>query len=264
MDPITSVGAGLAVIGSKDLLIKILGPTADYVGGEIQGLVEKCNINLDNIFIKANKKLGARAEEDGVVSPRVLKHVLDEGRFCDNELTAEYYAGVLAASKSKSKNDDRGVSFLKQLESMSSYQIRFHYIIYCSVHNSFKDTGLNPGDGNDCAKMKLYFPFNVLCELMGVEENSEGWDIITHSVLGLYKLGLVDTYMYGGQDHIIKSFNDAKEPGFIVTPNLAGAELLLWGAGLHGHTGHELLKIDIDLESDLVIPSQAYSKVNFT
>ncbi|MGL6598005.1 hypothetical protein ACSZOB_09650 [Aeromonas veronii] len=99
MDPITSVGAGLAVIGSKDLLIKILGPTADYVGGEIQGLVEKCNINLDNIFVKANKKLGARAEEDGVVSPRVLKHVLDEGRFCDNELTAEYYAGVLAASK---------------------------------------------------------------------------------------------------------------------------------------------------------------------
>ncbi|MGL6600022.1 hypothetical protein ACSZOB_20920 [Aeromonas veronii] len=147
-----------------------------------------------------------------------------------------YQGLVRTFPKSKSKNDDRGVSFLKQLESMSSYQIRFHYIIYCSVHKSFKGTGLNPGDGSDCAKMKLYFPFNILCELMGVEENSEGWDIITHSVLGLYKLGLVDTYMYGGQDHIVKSFSDAKEPGFIVTPNLAGAELLLWGAGLHGHT----------------------------
>ncbi|HDZ8843154.1 TPA: hypothetical protein RUX01_002645 [Aeromonas dhakensis] len=262
MDPITSVGAGLAIIGSKELLIKVLGPTADYVGGEIQGLVEKCNINLDNIFIKASKKLGVRAEENGVVSPRVLKHVLDEGRFCDDELTAEYYAGVLAASKSKSKNDDRGVSFLKQLESMSSYQIRFHYIMYCSVRKAFKNTGLNPGIGGDCAKMELYFPFNTLCELMRVEESSEGWDVITHSVLGLYKLGLIDDYKYGSQEHIMQSFSDAKCPGFLVTPNLAGAELILWGAGLHGCTGHELLRVDVDLEVEIIIPDDAYSKVN--
>lgn len=77
MDPISTVGAGLAVIGSKDILVKILGPTADYVGGEVKNFVAKCNVNLDSIFIRAQKKLGDRINEDGRVSPRVLKHVID-------------------------------------------------------------------------------------------------------------------------------------------------------------------------------------------
>lgn len=50
MDPVTVSGAGLAVWGSKDLMTKLLGPTADYIGGEAKNLVAKCNINLDGIF----------------------------------------------------------------------------------------------------------------------------------------------------------------------------------------------------------------------
>jgi len=45
-DPLTVAGAGLAVLGSKDVLTKILGPSADYIGGELASLIEKCNINL--------------------------------------------------------------------------------------------------------------------------------------------------------------------------------------------------------------------------
>jgi hypothetical protein len=75
-DPVTTVGAGLVVLGSKDLLGKLLGPAADYIGGEIKGFVEKCNINIDNIFSKATNKLGPKLNDPGVVNPRVLKHVL--------------------------------------------------------------------------------------------------------------------------------------------------------------------------------------------
>lgn len=106
MDPITTVGTGLAVIGSKDVLVKILGPTADYVGGEVKNFVQKCNVNLDNIFVRAQKKLGSRIDEPGAVSPRVLKHVLDEGRFCEDSIVADYYGGVLASSKSEVNRDD--------------------------------------------------------------------------------------------------------------------------------------------------------------
>lgn len=60
-----------AIISSKDLLKKILGPSADYIGGEIKGLVEKCNINLNNIFSNAKQKLGDRINDNGQVSPRV-------------------------------------------------------------------------------------------------------------------------------------------------------------------------------------------------
>ena len=56
MEPTTAIGTGLAIIGSKDLLTKLLGPTADYVGGEVKNFVDKCNINLDSIFNKTYKK----------------------------------------------------------------------------------------------------------------------------------------------------------------------------------------------------------------
>ncbi|MDX8128321.1 hypothetical protein QLH52_13575 [Methylomonas sp. OY6] len=40
------VGTGLAVLGSKEILDKLLGPSADYIGNETKNLIAKCNINL--------------------------------------------------------------------------------------------------------------------------------------------------------------------------------------------------------------------------
>jgi hypothetical protein len=255
MDPITGIGAGLAILGSKDILNKILGPTADYVGVELHGLIQKCNINLDNIFSIAHRKLGSRVEEEGAVSPRVLKHIIDEGRFIDEELTAEYYGGVLAASKTNKQNDDRAISLIKQLESMSSYQIRLHYITYYSVRMAFKDSALNPGIDTDCRKMKLFFPFNELADAMELDNNLEGWNIIIHAVTGLFKQGLVDFITYGPSEQISQHFRSSNASGFIITPILSGAELFLWGSGLHGHNGHDLLTVEGDLSLNVKEPT---------
>jgi hypothetical protein len=50
MDPVTVAGTGLAILGSKELLGRLLGPSADYLGGEVSTFVQKCNINLDSVF----------------------------------------------------------------------------------------------------------------------------------------------------------------------------------------------------------------------
>ncbi len=71
----STITTGLIVWGSKDMLSKLLGPTAEYIGEKTKGLVEKCDINLDNIFKKALRKLGSKIEEPGIVSPRILKHI---------------------------------------------------------------------------------------------------------------------------------------------------------------------------------------------
>ena len=254
MDPLTSVGAGLAVIGSKDLLVKILGPTADYMGDELQGLVHKCNINLDNIFSIANLKLKTRINDSGSVNPRILKNIIDEGRFCENSLTAEYYGGILAASKNDDENDDRGITFLKQLESMSSFQIRFHYIIYYSIQNIFKKTGLNPGTSADCKKMKVFFPFELLHKIMCVDSSPAGWRIISHSAVGLKKMGLIENYRYGLIEDIINEYPKVDDKGFLITPNLSGAELFLWGAGVEGNSGHDFLELDEDFSNESFKP----------
>src|SRR5205823_2957980 len=106
---------------------------ADYVGGEAKNLVERCNINLDNVFKIAVRKLRGRLAVPGSVSPRVLKHIIDEGAFCEDEMVAEYLGGILASSRQADGRDDRGVCFLNDIKSLSSYQVRTHYLIYSGI-----------------------------------------------------------------------------------------------------------------------------------
>ena len=118
MDPISAVGAGLAVLGSKEILTKVLGPTADYLGNETKNLVEKCNVNLNHVFSRAKAKLGTRLDEPGGVSPRVFRHVFEDGRFAEEDIVVEYYGGLLAGSKSPTGRDDRALPYLAKVQQM--------------------------------------------------------------------------------------------------------------------------------------------------
>lgn len=87
------IGTGLALIGAKDLIIKLLGPTTDYIGGGLKNNVEKCNENIRRIFNYSIKILGPKIEKKGRVSPRILKHILNEGAF----VRMNYRHNILAA-----------------------------------------------------------------------------------------------------------------------------------------------------------------------
>src|SRR5262245_23499596 len=78
-------------IGSAKLIERILGPTADYIGGGVEAWTKKRVENVARIFRSEQRKLGSRLESEGTVPPRVLKEILQEGSFCDEELSAEYF-----------------------------------------------------------------------------------------------------------------------------------------------------------------------------
>lgn len=105
-------GTGLAILGSAlggaKLVEKLLGPTAEYIGSGIQSWTEHRVKNVSDIFRNAQEKLGDRIDQPGAIPPRVLKEVLNEGSFCCDPLTAEYFRGVLASSRSPVSRDDRG------------------------------------------------------------------------------------------------------------------------------------------------------------
>lgn len=104
-------GAAVAAYLSKDGVSKLLGPTAEYLGGELKDLVEKSQHNLASVFRRAEQKCGPKLEAEGIVNPRVMKHVYEEARFSENELLAEYFDGVLASARTKDGKDDRGVYY---------------------------------------------------------------------------------------------------------------------------------------------------------
>jgi len=135
VDPISTIGLGaVSAYLAKDALQKLLGPTAEYLGDGLRYLTRRRIENIGRIFQKAGAKLGDRIEAPGEVPPRVLKTVLNEGSYCDDELAAEYFGGVLASSRTDTGRDDRGARIGKLLDGLSTYQIRAHYLIRnCSL-----------------------------------------------------------------------------------------------------------------------------------
>jgi len=242
MEPLSTVGAGLAVLGSKDILTKILGPTADYIGGELQQFVEKCNINLDHIFVRAIERLGDKIDDPGQIHPRVLKHVLDDGRFCEDELTADYYGGLLASARTEAGSDDRVVPLLHTLSQLSTYQIRFHYILYCLIKQVFGENGKtsNIHWSGVRERISIFIPFDETFMGIGIEsiENTKEAFRSTEAILvqcisGLKSLSLIDSASWGTVDELVKrGYSKASEGGVIITPSVYGAELAFW---VNGH-----------------------------
>jgi hypothetical protein len=57
------IGTGLAIWGGKEVLLKLLGPTADYIGEGGKSFVQKRITNTKNIFDKATRVLGPKLDQ---------------------------------------------------------------------------------------------------------------------------------------------------------------------------------------------------------
>jgi hypothetical protein len=238
-EPVTTLGLGaITAYLAKDGLQKLLGPTAEYLGGELAEFTKKRSDNIGKIFQNANKKLGNKVETEGSVPPKVLKGIINDASFNDDKIAIEYFGGVLASSRTKDGRDDRGARMIKIVDELSTYQLRTHYLIYKTVKELFKskvDNSLSTSEGRN--KMEIFIPFNHYIGLMDFSEeeliNIE--PIIRHIFFGLSNDGLIENnFSYGNSEDIIskaKKSTFAKDGGIICQPSALGAELFLWAYG---------------------------------
>ena len=127
----------IAAYLTKDMLQKILGPTAEYLGEELEKWAKSRIKNVQKILLNAKKKLGPRLDSPGRVSPKVLKAVINEGSYAEDPIAVEYFGGVLASSKTEFDRDDRGARLVKIVDNLSAYQIRTHYLVYSTMAHIF-------------------------------------------------------------------------------------------------------------------------------
>lgn len=232
-EPITTVGIGaIAAYLGKDGLQKLLGPTADYLGGELQEFTKKRIENVGKIFSKAEQKLGENINSPGQVPPKVLKTIVNEGSYCEDSVAVDYFGGILASSRTELGRDDRGARIAKILDGMSTYQIRSHYIIYSLIKKKFTGSGYKY-NMEDRPKMQLFIPMDAYIASMQFDEKElqKFSAILNHALFGLNNDDLIDGFQYGPEEHIKKHFPDATSDGIIVSPSAFGAELYLWGYG---------------------------------
>ncbi|MCG1034768.1 hypothetical protein [Polaribacter sargassicola] len=249
-------GTGLTILGSAiggaKVLEKILGPTADYVGNQIKEWTEKKVNNTSNIFHNAEKKLGTEIDKPGRVPPKVLKGILEEGSWCEEELQVEYFGGVLASSRSGISRDDRGAYFVSLVTRLSAYQLRTHYLIYTAIKNHFDGQDLNIGESVDRRKMEIFIPYSVYLKGMDFtnEEIGNFHTLMTHSIWGLNKEELVENFSYGPSEYLKKKFSGAEESGIIIQPSNLGVELFMWAFGYGQKSNKKFFATTTEFKTD--------------
>ena len=234
-DPTTIAAVYLA----QDMLRKILGPTADYLGDDFkERLVERRKNTVAEILSNAEKKLGPRLDSPGRVSPKVLKEVLNDGSYAEDPVSVEYIGGVLASSRTADGRDDRGARIVKMVDNLSVYQLRTHYLIYSTVAYIFAKTDNSFALHKDRIKMNLFFPTDGYINSMGMSlpDLTSFPILMSHIFHGLSADGLILENWAMGEKKTLQTIHH-KAPddkhGIILQPSSLGAELFLAAFG-HG------------------------------
>jgi hypothetical protein len=260
VDPITAIAVASGAVGAsavaatKDVVVKILGPTADYLGDELLQWTQQRHRNVGRIVQNAEEKLGDKINEDGKVPPKVLKEILDDGSFAEDDLAVEYFGGVLASSRSGIARDDRGAAFAKLVAQLTSYQLRGHYCFYTflkSIHNGSQRSVLESSVRRD---LRIFIPFDAYYSAMDFVPEEDWTQILPHTMFGLGELGLIDgTWRFGNAEDIRRDWHRATSGGIIVGPSPLGTELFLWAHGLGNTPVFRFLDKETVLESDIAI-----------
>ncbi|MDD4354023.1 MAG: hypothetical protein PHN56_06225 [Candidatus Nanoarchaeia archaeon] len=161
IEPVTTVSAILLISN------KLLGKTADIVASDIASLYEQGRNKIINI---AARKI-PNIDDGKIANLRVTRDVFFNGSFTDDSICAEYFGGILASSRSLDGKDDSGVFYADIIKSLSSSQLRLHYIIYNSLNELWfkrfkeEEMSLNVGKNSEVTKNSVFFLTNELEKL---------------------------------------------------------------------------------------------------
>lgn len=227
---------GVCKFLESDLGKRLLGPTADYYGEKLKLANEYVVRNVGRILANSLKMIGDKLDEDESIAPRIVKKVMDEAVTCNDNIMAQYLAGVLAGSRNDISRDDRGNTFVELVGRLSSYQVRAHYVFYHITKNIFDGTLLEIGVQDSRRKMGVFLPTNVFVTAMAFNEEEtkidNGYNIGTHIIWGLTRESLIGYDLAFGDIEALKPlYPKAKEEGIVFYPTMLGLELFYWAYG---------------------------------
>lgn len=240
----------LATAGAK-FLYDVFGDSAKVIGKRLGTYSELGVDNLERVLKRAYHRLQYRRKNDGAVPVRVIQHVISEAYFCTDEVQAEYLGGILASSKGPIARDDRAVSHLTLLSTLSTYQIRTHYLLYSSIlrwHGQYADQvarWLEPQRGITVAISE-----DSYLRAMDFSSREPVPAICQHIFAGLEERGLSE----GGARVVPPNPHVRGQPNppfRYFHPTVLGIELFMFGLG---HGDETIATFTPDLLNDATLP----------
>jgi hypothetical protein len=144
------------------VLQKVFGPVLSEVGEDIKKVYAK---GRERLITTAYRKISD--ENDGKqANRRVTRDVMWNGAFTEDEVCAEYFGGLLASSRSIDGKDDDVIQFVDVVKSLSSRQLRLHYILYHSLNLQLaaEEQPVNVGQSTELNKKPLWLASRELVD----------------------------------------------------------------------------------------------------
>lgn len=192
----------------------VLGKTLEHMGDDLARLY---TAGRDRIVRAALRRVDP---SDGkCANLRVSRDALWHGSFSEDAMCAEYFGGVIVASRSEEGEDDTGVYYVGIIRSLSSAQLRLHYNLY-RAFNLYFSSGrgsrpINARVERDLQRAPLFFLFEELNHLTGSDD-------LGRELYALYATGLIGKFK---SDVIV----EAGEPGVLsyaqTVPTTLGVQL---------------------------------------
>lgn len=184
-----AITAGIA--GAAYLAQQLFGKTLAEMGEDLSNVYKS---NRDKLLVKAAKKV-TDPNDGAKPNLRVARDVLWNGSVTDDEVCAEYFGGLLAASRSADGKDDSSIIYVDCIKALSSKQLHLHYVIYSSLEALLVKTSktVNPGMQDELSQVEIWFATNELTNVLGLNP------VIDLNVL--HRQGLVSAY--ATNNHIV-------------------------------------------------------------
>jgi hypothetical protein len=169
---------------------QLFGKTLAEMGDDLNKMYKA---NRDKLLSKAARKI-ADPNDGATPNLRVARDVIWNGAVTDDEVCAEYFGGLLAASRSAEGKDDSALIYVDCIKALSSKQLHLHFVIYNSLHKMLVEVGspIQPGMQDELSQKEVWFSTN---EIVGLGLNP----VIDMNVL--HRQGLVSSY--AANKHIV-------------------------------------------------------------
>jgi hypothetical protein len=242
-EPVTAAAA-LIAMGKSDnsdkstgILKRLLGPVADEIGLEMAEWVRSRHENVESIVNSAERKLGSGIDVPGAIPLRVASKILGEGSYCSDRVMGEYLGGVLASSRTPDGRDDRGARWVSLITSLSSYEIRLHYLLYSSARNLYLTNGTSVNWGYarewNVAEINVAVRVEDLEACMDFSNTEQPKQVFPEAMFALNSEGLVHMWeiMPNGQ-FPKKRYNSDAQALITFQPTSWGIQLFMWAHGV--------------------------------
>lgn len=174
------------VIGA--VAAKLFGKVGDVLAEDIAKVYV---LGRDAIIKKAINKT-SNIDDGAQVNLRIARDVFSNGSFSDEEICAEYFGGILASSRSEDGKDDSSMYFLDKIKSLSSNELKIHYIIYNVLNKLLINKSItinNINQGNDVKSVNIYLDVLEVISTSGLNENK-----LSSSCHILFSAGLINFF----------------------------------------------------------------------